>query len=84
MAFSVNTNVSSLQTYNALTKASAETLKAQLHLTTMKKINSVADDTSGYNVGKQLEAQSLKQKSQLNTFHLLKITCLLPKLLYSR
>lgn len=66
MAFSVNTNISSLQAYNAFTKASAETLKAQLHLATMKKINSVADDTSGYNVGKKLEAQSSKQKAQLN------------------
>jgi len=66
LAFSVNTNISSLQAYNAFTKASAETLKAQLHLATMKKINSVADDTSGYNVGKKLEAQSSKQKAQLN------------------
>jgi len=66
LAFSINTNISSLQAYNAFTKASAETLKAQLHLATMKKINSVSDDTSGYNVGKKLEAQTSKQKAQLN------------------
>ncbi|KAF0151693.1 MAG: flagellin-related protein FliC [Ignavibacteria bacterium] len=30
------------------------------------KINSVADDTSGYNVGKRLESQTLVQKAQLN------------------
>ncbi len=66
MAFSVNTNIGSLQAYNALAKANAETMKAQLHLATLKKINSVADDTSGYNVGKKLEAQSSKQKAQLN------------------
>lgn len=66
MAFSINTSINSIQAYNALVKTTTETLKSQLRLATLKKINSVADDTSGYNVGKQLEAQSLKQKSQLN------------------
>ena len=32
----------------------------------MKKINSVADDTSGFKVGKELEAGNLKMKAQLN------------------
>ncbi|RJP61624.1 MAG: hypothetical protein C4539_19740 [Ignavibacteriales bacterium] len=66
MAFSINTSIDSLQAYNALVKTTAETQKSQLRLATLKKINSVSDDTSGYNVGKQLEAQSLRQKSQLN------------------
>ncbi|MEG8989400.1 flagellin [Ignavibacteria bacterium 4148-Me] len=66
MAFSINTNVGALQAYNALAKVNAQTEKAQLRLSTLKKINSVADDTSGYNVGKQLEAQTLVQKAQLN------------------
>jgi flagellin-like hook-associated protein FlgL len=66
VAFSINTNIDTLLAYNALVKTNADTLKSQLRLATLKKINSVADDTSGYNVGKQLEAQSLKQKSQLN------------------
>lgn len=66
MAFSVNTNLGALQAYNALTKVNAETQKAQLRLATTKRINSVADDTSGFNVGKKLEAQTLKQKAQLN------------------
>jgi len=66
MAFSVNTNLGALQAYNALAKVNAQTEKAQLRLATTKKINSVADDTSGYNVGKKLEAQTLTQKAQLN------------------
>ena len=66
MAFSVNTNLGALQAYNALAKVNAGTEKAQLRLATMKKINSVADDTSGYAVGKQIEAQTLQQKAQLN------------------
>ncbi|MGK9367344.1 flagellin [Melioribacter sp. Ez-97] len=66
MGFSINTNVGALNAYNALARINAQTEKAQLRLATMKKINSVADDTSGYNVGKQLEAQTLTQKAQLN------------------
>lgn len=66
MAFSVNTNIGALQAYNALAKINAQTEKAQLRLATQKKINSVADDTSGYSVGKKLEAQNLVKKAQLN------------------
>lgn len=66
MSFSVNTNIGALNAYNALAKINAQTEKAQLRLATMKKINSVADDTSGYSVGKKLEAQTLVQKAQLN------------------
>lgn len=69
MAFSVNTNLGALQAYNALAKVNADTQKAQLRLATTKRINSVADDTSGYNVGKQLESQVLKQKAQLNNIN---------------
>ncbi len=66
MSFSVNTNLGALEAYNALAKVNAGTQKAQLRLATMKRINSVADDTSGYTVGKQIEAQTLQQKAQLN------------------
>lgn len=66
MGFSVNSNLGALQAYNALAKVNAQTEKAQLRLATLKKINTVADDTSGYNVGKKLEAQTLTQKAQLN------------------
>ncbi len=65
MGFSVNTNVDALSAYNALAKTNKATASAQLRLATLKKINSVADDTSGYNVGKQLEAQNGIMKAQL-------------------
>jgi flagellin len=66
MSFSINTNLGSLQAYNALSKVNADTQKAQLQLATQKKINSVADDTSGYSTGKKLQAQTMKQQSELN------------------
>ncbi len=66
MDFSVNTNLAALNAYNALAKANSLSAKAQFRLATSKKINSVADDTSGYNVGKKLESQTLAQKAQLS------------------
>ena len=66
MAFQINTNMDALSAYNALSKVNAQTNKAQLRLATMKKINSVADDTSGFKVGKELEADNMKMKAQLN------------------
>jgi len=57
MAFKINTNVEALNAYNALVKVNAQTTKAQLRLATQKRINSVADDTSGYRVGKELEGK---------------------------
>jgi flagellin len=66
MSFQINTNLDAFNAYNALAKTSASTNKAQLRLATMKKINSVADDTSGFKVGKELEAGNLKMKAQLN------------------
>lgn len=66
MSFQINTNLDALNAYNALAKVNAQTAKAQLRLATMKKINSVADDTSGFKVGKELEAGNLKMKAQLN------------------
>jgi flagellin len=66
MAFQINTNMDALSAYNALAKVNAQTTKAQLRLATMKRINEVADDTSGFKVGKELEAENLKMKAQLN------------------
>jgi flagellin len=66
MAFQINTNLDAFNAYNALVKTNAQTAKAQLRLATMKKINSVGDDTSGFKVGKELEAGNLKMKAQLN------------------
>jgi flagellin len=65
MSFSINTNLGSLQAYNALAQVNADTQKAQLQLATQKKINSVADDTSGYATGTKLQAQTMKQQSEL-------------------
>ena len=66
MAFSVNSNIGALKVYDALAKTQANTQAAQLKLATGTKVNSAADDTSGWNVGKQLEAASLKMKSELS------------------
>ncbi len=66
MPFTVNTNVDALQAYNSLLKTDQATKTAQKRLVSLKKINSVADDTSGFNVGKQLEAQNGIMKAQLN------------------
>jgi flagellin len=65
MAFSVNSNAGAQAVYNALAKTQSSTHKAQLQLATGKKVNSASDNTSGWNIGKQLEASSLKMKSQL-------------------
>jgi hypothetical protein len=51
MPFQINVNLDALSAYNALAKVNASTTKAQLKLVTMKRINSVADDTSGFRVG---------------------------------
>lgn len=69
MAFSVNTNVGALSAYNALAKVNAQTQKAQINATTGTRINSVSDDTSGWNVGKQLESANLQMKSQLSNIN---------------
>ena len=60
MGFQINTNIGALKAYNALADLNAKAEKAQLRLATQKRINSVADDTSGFNVGKALD-----QKVQL-------------------
>lgn len=67
MSFRIATNVGALEAYNALAKLNQNTQKAQLRLATQKRINSVADDTSGFNIGKSLESKvSLMQSAQKN------------------
>jgi len=56
-AFRINTNIGALSAYNAFAKVSDQAQKAQLRLATQKRINTVADDTSGYRVGKELEGK---------------------------
>jgi len=67
MGFQINTNIGALKAYNALASLNSKTEKAQLRLATQKRINSVADDTSGFNVGKSLEQKvKLMQAAQGN------------------
>ena len=67
MGFSINSNIDALRAYNALAMVNAKTSKAQLRLATGKRINSVADDTSGYAVGKSLDQKvKLMQSAQNN------------------
>lgn len=67
MSFQINTNVGALNAYNALAKVNSKAEKAQLRLATGSRINSVADDTSGYRVGKELQGKvSLMQAAQGN------------------
>lgn len=67
MSFNINTNIGALNAYNALAKTNAEAYQAQLRLATRKKINSVADDTSGFATGKSLEQKvKLMQAAQSN------------------
>jgi len=55
MGFRVNTNVGALKAYYELAKVNSQTEKAQLRLSSGKRILNVADDTSGFNVGSALE-----------------------------
>jgi len=57
MSFSVNSNLGAVSAYNALAKVTGSTQGAQLRLASQKRINSVSDDTSGYQVGKELQAK---------------------------
>jgi flagellin len=67
MSFQINTNIQALNAYNALAKVNAQTEKAELRLATQKRINSAADDTSGYRVGKELQSKiSIMQAAQGN------------------
>jgi flagellin len=62
-AFKINTNISALNAYNALAKVNADATKAQLRLASQKRINQVADDTSGYRVGKELQGKVTLMKA---------------------
>lgn len=61
MAFStggrINTNVNANQAYSALTSISRDLGVHQLRLATGKKINSAADDPSGYVISKKMEGR---------------------------
>lgn len=66
-AFRINTNIGALKAYNALKAVTDNSAKAQLKLATQRRINSVADDTSGFAVGKSLDQKiKLMQAAQNN------------------
>ena len=66
MGFQVNTNISALKAYYQLSRVNADTQKAQLRLASGKRINSVADDTSGFNVGTSLKGKVAVMNSAQN------------------
>lgn len=55
VGFTMGDNLGALKAYNALNKANTQSQEAGLRLATRKRINSVADDVSGFNVGKSLD-----------------------------
>jgi len=57
MSFSINSNLGAQAAYNSLSKVTTDTQSAQLRLASSKRINSVSDDTSGYQVGKALQGK---------------------------
>ena len=61
MAYSIggriNTPINAYNAYNALTNVNQQLSVRQLRLATGKRINSVADDPSGYTIAKQMEAR---------------------------
>ncbi|NLT51299.1 MAG: flagellar biosynthesis protein FliC [Ignavibacteria bacterium] len=66
MGFRVNTNTDALQAYYQLAKVNAETTKAQLRLSSGKRILNVGDDTSGFNVGTSLKGKVAVMKGAQN------------------
>lgn len=67
MGFKVNTNIDALKAYYQLAKTNSMTAKAQLRIASGKRINSVADDTSGFNVGTSLKGKvSVMKAAQSN------------------
>ncbi len=65
-AFRINTNIGALKAYNALKTVTDKAAKAQLKLSTQRRINSVADDTSGFAVGKSLDQKIQLMKAAQN------------------
>jgi len=66
-SFRINTNVGALRAYNSLSKLNSRSQSAQLRLASQQRINSVADDTSGFNVGKSLDSKvKIMESAQRN------------------
>jgi flagellin len=66
-SFRINTNVGALRAYNSLSQLNSRSQKAQLRLASQQRINSVGDDTSGFNVGKSLDSKvKIMESAQRN------------------
>jgi len=57
MGLKIRSNDEALQAYRNLQIANKQTTEAQLRLSSGKRINKVADDTSGFNVGTSLQGK---------------------------
>lgn len=67
MSLRINTNLGALEAFNSLTNINAKTTTARLRLASQLRINQVADDTSGFRVGKELGAKvAVMQAAQGN------------------
>lgn len=67
MSFRINTNVDALMAYYSLDKVTRQAKKAQHRIASGLRINHVADDTSGFNIGKSLEGRiKVMQGAQWN------------------
>lgn len=66
MGFRINTNIDALRAYQHLSNVNNATIKAQLRLSSGKRINNVADDTSGFTIGKSLEGKISVMKAAQN------------------
>lgn len=63
----IRTNIPALNSYNALMVASNKIATAQLRLSTGKRINSAADDVSGYITSRSLQARNSALKAAINS-----------------
>ncbi len=57
MPFRINTNIDALKAYYNLSKINSDLTESQLRIASGKKLNRVADDTSGFNVGTSLQGK---------------------------
>ncbi len=66
MGFRINTNIDALKAYYQLARVNKEATQAQLRIASGKRIQHVADDTSGFNVGTSLKGKISVMKAAKN------------------
>ncbi len=57
MPFRINTNIDALKAYYNLAKVNSDLTTSQLRIASGKKVQRVADDTSGFNIGTSLQGK---------------------------